>query len=133
MGRLHHAYARLAAGLLALEILIARFVHDGLVRPYLGDTLATILLYCLLRSFWRAPAGQAALAALLVSYAIETAQALHLLAWLSWQHSRLARLVLGSQFAWADMLAYTLGAAVVLGLEQALARYASRKEIKLPG
>ncbi|QKG56393.1 DUF2809 domain-containing protein [Hymenobacter sp. BRD128] len=122
MVRWNYTYALFAAGLLALEIFIARFVHDGLVRPYLGDTLATVLLYCLLKSIWRVPAGLVALAALLVSYAIETTQALHLLAWLGWQHARVARLVLGSQFAWGDMLAYTLGAAVVLGAERLRAR-----------
>jgi len=119
MRRLRGTYAGLAAGLLALEILIARFAHDRLIRPYAGDFLATIFLYCLLKSAWPAPARRVALAALLVSYALEGAQLVHLLAWLGWQHVRVARLVLGSQFAWGDVLAYTLGAAAVLGLEHA--------------
>jgi hypothetical protein len=110
-------YALLATGLVALELAIAAFVHDGFVRPYLGDALATVLVYCLLSSWWRAPAGRVVLVALLISYAIEVAQALHLLAWLGWQQSRLARLLLGSQFEWIDMLAYTLGAAAVLTIE----------------
>jgi len=117
MAGFNRAYGLRAGGLLGLEILIARYVHEGFVRPYLGDTLATVLLYCLLRSFWQAPVGRVVLVALLASYAIEAAQALHLLAWLGWQQSRVARLLLGSQFAWADMLAYTLGAGAVLGLE----------------
>lgn len=122
MVRFSRGYGLLAVGLLALEIGIARFAHDNFVRPYVGDLLATILVYCLLKSWWRAPAGVAAGAALLISYAIEGAQALHLLAWLGWQHARMARLLLGSQFAWADMLAYTLGAALALGVERGLAR-----------
>ncbi len=122
MGRFHYRYFLLAAGLLALEICIARFAHDRFVRPYVGDFLATILLYCLLKSVWSAPAGRVAAVALLVSYAIEVAQLAHLLSWLGWQHSPVARLVLGSQFEWGDMLAYTLGAAGVLGLEQARGR-----------
>ncbi len=127
MARFHYRYFLLAAGLLGLEICIARFAHDRFVRPYVGDFLATILLYCLLRSVWSAPAGRAAAVALLVSYAIEVAQLAHLLSWLGWQHSKPARLVLGSQFEWGDMLAYTLGAAVVLGLEQARGRRTAYK------
>jgi len=119
MRRLNRSYAWLAAGLLALEILIARFAHDQLIRPYAGDFLATILLYCLLKAVWPAPVRRVALVALLLSYAIELAQLAHLLHWLGWQHVPVARLLLGSQFAWGDMLAYSLGAAAVLGLEQA--------------
>lgn len=126
MARSSRPYAWLAAGLLALELLIAGFVHDDFVRPYLGDALATVLVYCLLRLCWRAPVEVVLLAALLVSYVIEVGQALHLLAWLGWQHSRVARLLLGSQFGWEDMLAYTLGAAGVLGSERWRAFHAPR-------
>jgi hypothetical protein len=122
MRQFNKAYGLLATSLLLVEILIARFAHDRFVRPYAGDFLATIFLYCLLKSVWPAPAWQVALAALLVSYAIEMAQLAHLLHWLGWQHSRMARLLLGSQFEWGDMLAYTLGAVAVLGLQRALAR-----------
>ena len=121
-------YLLLAAGLLGVEIGIAGFAHDRFVRPYAGDFLATILVCCLLKSFWLAPAGRVAAVALLVSYAVEGAQLLHLLRWLGWQHSAAARLVLGSQFEWGDMLAYTLGAALVL-----LAEWGSaRRVVRLP-
>jgi hypothetical protein len=120
MRKFNKAYGLVAAGLLLVEILIARFAHDRFVRPYAGDFLATVFLYCLLKSAWPARAWRVALAALLVSYAIEIAQLVHLLHWLGWQHSRMARLLLGSQFEWGDMLAYTLGAIAVLGLERAL-------------
>ena len=121
MTRFSYRYLLLAAGLLAVEIGIARFAHDRFVRPYVGDFLATILLYCLLKSVWPAPAGRVAAVVLLVSYLIEVAQLAHLLSWLGWQHSPVARLVLGSQFEWGDLLAYTLGAALVLMLERARA------------
>ena len=118
-------YLLLAAGLLGVEIGIAGFAHDRFVRPYAGDFLATILVCCLLKRFWPAPAGRVAAVALLVSYAVEGAQLLHLL---RWQHSAAARLVLGSQFEWGDMLAYTLGAALVL-----LAEWGSaRRVVRLP-
>ena len=118
MASFNRAYGLLAAGLLTLETFIARFVHDSLIRPYAGDLLATILVYCILKSWWRAPAGVVAGVALLISYAIEAGQALRLLAWLGWEHSQVARLLLGSHFEWGDMLAYSLGAGLVLAIER---------------
>lgn len=43
-------YALAFGLLLLLEALIAVFVHDRFVRPYLGDVLAAVLLYCLARA-----------------------------------------------------------------------------------
>ncbi|MDE6675719.1 MAG: DUF2809 domain-containing protein, partial [Acetatifactor sp.] len=37
--------------LLIMEILIALFVHDRFVRPYIGDVLVVMVLYFLVRVF----------------------------------------------------------------------------------
>lgn len=37
--------------LLAVEIFIALFVHDSVVRPYIGDVLVVIVLYFFVRIF----------------------------------------------------------------------------------
>ena len=37
--------ALLFAGILVIEVLIALFVHDSFVRPYLGDVLAVVCVY----------------------------------------------------------------------------------------
>ncbi len=34
---------------LIIEILIALFVHDNFVRPYIGDVLVVVVIYFLLR------------------------------------------------------------------------------------
>lgn len=110
-------YFLLASGLLLTEVGIALYAHDQIVRPYGGDLLATVFLYCLLRSFVPGRIGRMVAAALLVSYLIEGLQHLDLLPRLGWQHSRVARVVLGSHFSWGDMLAYSLGALAVLVAE----------------
>ena len=38
--------------LLIIEVLIALYVRDGFVRPYLGDVLVVILLHCLVRTLF---------------------------------------------------------------------------------
>jgi hypothetical protein len=104
--------------LLVLEVLIGRFAHDRFIRPYAGDFLITIFLYCLGQCVGRQPAKTILAGALLVSYLVELAQYYHLAARLGLGHSRVARLVLGSAFSWGDMLAYTLGALLVLAVER---------------
>lgn len=118
MGRVNWAYAGLAAGLLGLEVLISRFAHDRFIRPYAGDFLITIFLYCLVKSVARQPVKLMLACVLLGSYLIEVSQYYHLVARLGLAQSLVARLVLGSAFSWADMLAYTLGALLVLAVEQ---------------
>jgi len=40
--------------LFAAEVCIALFFHDRFIRPYFGDFLVVILIYCFLKSFWNA-------------------------------------------------------------------------------
>ena len=39
-------YAICFAGLFVVETLIALFVRDAFIRPYMGDVLVVILIYC---------------------------------------------------------------------------------------
>jgi hypothetical protein len=110
-------YLLLAILLLLLEISIGAYAHDQFIRPYVGDFLITIFLYCLAQSAGRWPVAAVLSAVLLLSYLIEISQRFHLVTQLGLAHSRVARLVLGSAFSWGDMLAYTLGALLVLAVE----------------
>lgn len=111
--RFQSTYFLATSDLLLMEVYIALFVHDAIIRPYVSDFLATLLLYYLIRSVVSISAGRAVAGVLLVSYTIEALQYFGLLVRLGWQHSRVARLLLGSHFEWSDMLAYTLAVVVV--------------------
>ena len=111
-------YAVAALLLLLIEIAIALFVHDHFVRPYLGDVFVVILIYCSVKSVkpslpWRSTA----IAVLLFAFAIEGLQYMKLVRLLGLQHSRLARTIIGTDFAWADMWCYVAGIALVWWIE----------------
>src|SRR5687767_2864053 len=95
--------------ILIIEILIALYLRDQIIRPYGGDYLVVIMLYCFLRAFIDLPMLPAAISVLLLAYLIETLQYLNMVAFLGLQDSRLANVLLGNYFAWVDMFAYTLG------------------------
>lgn len=103
-----------------VEVLIALYVHDAFVRPYVGDYLVVMLLYCFLRSFLRIGVIPAAIAVLLFSYLLEGLQYLGLVAMLGLEQNKLARTVIGYGFDWMDLLAYTLGILTIIPAEKFL-------------
>ncbi|MEI6412027.1 MAG: DUF2809 domain-containing protein [Bacteroidota bacterium] len=104
--------------LFATEALIALYVRDQIIRPYIGDLLVVILIYCFVKSFLNTPVWPTAIAVLLFSYTIEVLQYFNLVHLLGLQDSKLARIVIGTSFAWTDLAAYTAGIAIVLFVEK---------------
>ncbi|GHA46859.1 hypothetical protein GCM10007103_29900 [Salinimicrobium marinum] len=104
--------------LLLIEVFIAMFVRDRFIRPYAGDFLVVILLYSFLKSFLKISVLNAAFSVLLFACLVEVLQILNL-ADLPWfENRKLVLVVLGSHFEWLDMLAYSLGIIVILGIEK---------------
>jgi len=103
--------------LFVIEVLIALYVRDNFIRPYFGDVLVVILIYCFVKSFFRFDAWKTAVGVLLFAYFIEWTQYQHLIVLLGWQDFKFAKVVLGYSFAWHDMLAYTVGVAAIIVTE----------------
>lgn len=103
------------------EVLIVLYVHDNIIRPYIGDLLVVILIYCFVRSFFKFSVKNTAIGVLIFSYATEILQYFHVVKLLGLQHSRLARIVIGTSFSWEDILAYTAGIIIVLLVERKIA------------
>lgn len=100
------------------EVLIALFLHDSFVRPYVGDFLVVILIYCFVKNFLNISVIKLAIATLLFAYLVEMLQHFQLVNYLGLQNSQLAKTILGSSFEWSDMLAYTLGIILVVLVEK---------------
>ena len=118
MFRFRLPYFLISLFLLGLEIVIAAWLHDAIIRPYGGDYLVVILLYCLVRSVCDLPILPTAVAVLIFSYLVEISQYYHLADHLGLGAHSVARILLGSYFTWTDILAYTLGILTVLGVER---------------
>lgn len=129
MFRFHKTYLLFSLLLFITEVLIALFLDDRFVRPYAGDFLVVILLYCFLRGFLNASRTKLAVAVLLFACVIEAAQYVHVLNYLGAEHNRIVRTVLGSSAEWSDVLAYALGVAAVLLIDRKPA-YHNRGELQ---
>jgi hypothetical protein len=127
----HKKYAILSVGLFMVEISIALFIHDRLVRPFVGDMLVVILIFTICRSVINADYFWLAFCVLIFSFAVEIGQHFNLVSILGLQHYGLARTIIGTTFDYHDLLAYSAGVLLIfiIGL---LAKYHSGRRLAAP-
>ena len=111
-------YGALFAALLAVEVLIALFVHDDFGRPYLGDVLVVAVVYALVRVFLPRGAPLLPLYVTLFAVLVEFSQYFRLVERLGLGKNRFLRIVLGSVFDWRDILCYLAGGALIFAAER---------------
>lgn len=114
-------YFLLTVLLFFIEILIALFLHDKIIRPYIGDVLVVILIYCFIKSFLRVSVLAVATFTLLFAFSIEFLQYLNIVEKLGLQDCKIAKTIIGTSFSWIDLLTYIIGISIVLITEKGLA------------
>ncbi len=101
--------------LLCIEILIATCVHDTFIRPYVGDLLVVVVLYCIVRviipdkyrliPFW----------IFVFAAFIECLQYLKWVERLGIENNAFLRILMGATFEWKDIVCYGIGC-ILLGI-----------------
>jgi len=104
--------------LFLIEVGIALYIHDDFIRPYMGDVLVVLLLYCCMQSFFTFSVKATTVVVLLFSFTVEFLQYIHLVEKLGLQKYALARTVLGTSFSWIDLLCYTIGVILIVLIEK---------------
>lgn len=107
-------YALATLILLAVEVFIALKVHDQFVRPFLGDALVVVLMYCALQTVFLKSSRKMALVCLLIAFSIETLQAFDFAKYLGADQHRWLSVLLGRTFSWSDFPAYTAGYLLII-------------------
>jgi hypothetical protein len=111
------SYFALTFLLFIIEFIIGAEIHDAIIRPYGGDFLVVILVYCFIKSFVNVPVFKTACGVLLFAYIVETSQYFQLVNRLGLQQSKIAKILLGTCFSFTDLLSYTLGILLVIVVE----------------
>lgn len=106
--------ALLALLLFVVDLTIAVFINDAFIRPFLGDVLVVMLLFYLCKTFVSGRELALIVAVLLFSFAVEIGQYFRLAELLGLMDCKVARIVIGSTFDAKDLLAYAIGAALLL-------------------
>lgn len=104
--------------LLITEVCIALFVHDRIVRPYIGDVLVTVLICCFCRIF--VPEGWPWLpaAVFLFAVAVEVGQYFDIVSLLGLAHIRFFRILIGTSFSCIDLFCYLAGCVLFMLCER---------------
>lgn len=92
-----------------VEVGIAMWVDDAIIRPFFGDFLAVIALFFLLKTFLVMSDLNLAFASLGFAYFLEFLQYCNFLKFIGLEKYKIIAIVFGSSFDWRDIFAYTLG------------------------
>jgi len=101
--------------LLVVEVLIALFVHDAFIRPYIGDILVVGVLYLAVRIFVPDKCKLLPLYVFLFAAMVECLQYFKLVQILGIENNAFLRVLIGSVFDVKDILCYGVGC-ILLGI-----------------
>jgi Protein of unknown function (DUF2809) len=113
----HPRYFYSAIALFLTEVFIGVYIKDGFIRPFVGDVLVVILIYCLVKAFCKVKANVAITAVFIFACLVEGLQYLNIVDMLGIRQYKLLVIILGSSFDWGDILAYASGSGIVLWYE----------------
>lgn len=111
------SYALAAVVVFLIEVAIALWVHDDLIRPHGGDVLAVVLVYLGLRAVTPAGVRGGAAIAFAIAVVVEVSQWFRLAARLGLSANGLGETLIGSSFDTSDLIAYAIGALAILAIE----------------
>ena len=119
-------YLFLTLLLFSVEVLIAVFIKDTLIRPFVGDVLVVILIYCFLRIFFNADYRKTAFGVLLFAFAIEILQYFDYVKLLGLENNKILSVIMGRTFELLDFAAYFVGFLLIILTEN----FTKRSKIK---
>ena len=108
--------------ILLTEIFIGLFVRDAIIRPYGGDVLVVVLMYCFFQSFIDAEPYRIIIPVLLFSFVAEFGQYFDSAKLSGYGRNAFLTVVLGNSFSIIDLFAYAFGAAFCFPLSRILVK-----------
>lgn len=117
IGKKRMAYGMATIAIFIIELLIALFVHDRLVRPYVGDVLVVVLLYTFVRIFLPEGVRLLPLYIFLFAAGVEVLQYFRIAEVLGLSDNRILSVVIGSVFDVKDIICYGVGCGILFVYE----------------
>ncbi len=121
--KFNKTYLFLTVILFLIEVLIALFIKDKLIRPFVGDVLVVALIYCFLRIFFNLNYWKVAPGVLLFAFTIEILQYFDYVKLLGLENNRILSVVLGRTFEIMDFVAYFAGFLLIILVEKLYERH----------
>jgi uncharacterized membrane protein len=108
---------------LLIEICIALFIKDRFIRPFVGDVLVVVLIYCFVRTFLSVCYLKTAFGVFLFASLIETLQYFDYVKLLGLENNRILSIMMGRTFELTDYAAYFVGFLLIISIEKFYERH----------
>ena len=104
--------------LFMLETFIALFVHDTIIRPYIGDILVIILMYTFIKGFIQKPLKFLPIYLFVFASAVEVVQYYRVVDLLHLENNKIISTIIGTSFDIKDILCYLVGSIILIMWEK---------------
>lgn len=98
---------------LIIEVLIALFVHDNFVRPYIGDVLVVVVIYFFVRIFILEKYKFLPVIIFAFAVGVEVCQFFDIVKRLGLSDNIFMRILIGSTFDRKDIVCYGIGSMLI--------------------
>ncbi len=105
-------YLIAALVILAIEIFIGVCVRDDFVRPYLGDVLVVILIYCAIRCVFPTGIKLLPLYVFIFALVVELLQLVNIVNLLGIPRGSVIAIIIGTSFSFVDIICYAVGCGI---------------------
>lgn len=102
---------------LCIEVMIALFVHDNFIRPYIGDVLVVVVIYTFVRIFIPEKYRLLPMYVFLFAALVEVLQLFRIVEILGLSGNRFFSVLIGSTFDIKDIICYGIGCILLGGYE----------------
>ena len=111
-------YGGIGLSLIVIEILIACFVHDSLIRPYGGDILIVGVIYFFVKTLYPKKIPYLPLWIFLFAVGIECLQYIDIVTLLGLGEYKFFRVLIGTTFSLMDIVCYGVGSLLLVWYEK---------------
>lgn len=125
--RVYYGIATLV--LLLLEIVIALYVHDDFIRPYVGDIIVVVVIYTFVRVWLPKKVRFLPVYIFIFAVLVELLQYFRIVEVLGLEDNRFMRILIGSVFDMKDIVCYFIGC-VLLGVFELIVEIMRRRSDK---
>lgn len=106
-------YAVTTLLLLFIEVIIALYVHDDFIRPYIGDVLVVIVIYTFIRIIVPEKCKLLPLYIFILATGVELLQLANIVEILGVEDNRFLKILIGSVFDIKDIVCYAVGCVIL--------------------
>lgn len=106
--------------MLFIEVIIALYVHDAFIRPYVGDMLVVVLVYFFVRIIKPEGIKHLPLYVFIFAAGVEILQYFQLVRLLGLESNTFLRIILGSIFDIKDIAGYGAGCLLLWAYERVM-------------